>query len=135
MSSWKESKATAEKLLGKDGKLPKPRVDIGTIYDPIQKAWEAWDKSKGDLESKTLSVQKGLADAKLVCTQYFDMIDGNDFGLKKDDPNDKKRIEAVTKILKTELQHLQSIFDQGIEELAKLDRVLTNLDRLKNVKI
>jgi hypothetical protein len=134
MSDWSDALAAANKVLGKDGKLPKPRVDPASMYPLVSKAWEPFDKNREALEKNLLDLQNAFSQAKNTFKQYADMVDGANFGLKEDDADDKKRIDTVTDLILKALKSLEDKSDSQIETLSKLDRFIIDLRRLKDLK-
>ena len=82
-----------------------------------------------------LDLQNAFTQSKNTFKQYGDIVDGEDFGLKENDPDDKKRISDVSGIILKALKTVEDKCDARVELLAKLDQILTNLKRLKDLKI
>jgi hypothetical protein len=135
MGVWSDAVAAAHKLLAKDGKLPKPRVDPATMNPLIEKAWGPFDKARENLEKAVLDLENALSQAKNTYKQYGDLVDGQNFGLKEDDPKDKKRIDDVTGIITKALQALEDDCDHTLETLSKLDRLVADLQKVKKLKV
>ena len=135
MSEWSDAVAAAQKALGREGKLPKPRVDPASMYPVLSKAWEPFRKNRDALEKDLLDLENAYTQAKNTFKQYADMVEGDDFGLNEDDAEAKKKIDAATAILLKALKSLEDSCDVFVDRLGKLDRVLTDLRRLKDVKI
>jgi hypothetical protein len=131
MLGWKSMLAAAQQALGKDGKLPKPAVDPLPSVILANKAWDAFRTTRTDLEKKLVEVQDRHSQAKHALQQYADLIDGDDFGLDEKKPDDKKRIDAASKVIVPWLNENQAAADEMLALMAKLDRVLTDLQRLK----
>ncbi|HLY55358.1 MAG TPA: hypothetical protein VKS60_07365 [Stellaceae bacterium] len=132
-NDWDTAKADAQKILGKDGKTPKLRVDPTSLIPELNKAWDAFDKARGEIETQILNMQNAYSKAKNAMKQCGDTIDGNDFGL--DDKAEKKRIDQVTDILLKGLASVENKCDEYIDELGKLDKVTQDLRKLKAVKL
>ena len=135
MSAWSDAVAAAQKVLGKEGKLPKARVDIASLFPAFDKAFGAFDNSRASLEKTLLDLENVLSQMKNTIKQYADMVDGNDFGLDEDKPDDKKKIDQATDIMMKIFKKGQENCDAYLDELSKLDRLVTNLNRLKDLKI
>ena len=135
MSDWSDAVTAANKILGKDGKLPKPRVDPASMYPILSKGWEGLNASREELQKKLLDLQNAFTQSKNTFKQYGDIVDGEDFGLNENDPDDKKRISDVSGIILKALKSMEDQCDARVAELAKLDQILTNLKRLKDLKI
>jgi hypothetical protein len=134
MSTWSDAVSAAKKALGKEGELPRPRVDPESVYGQVGKTWEAFDKSREDIEKKLLDMENKFSEAKNTFRQYSDLVEGNDFGLDEDNADNEKKIKAAGDILLKELKRLQDKCDEELDTLAKLDRYLTDLRRLGSLK-
>jgi hypothetical protein len=135
MSTWSDAVSAAQKALGKDGKLPKPRVDPASMYPIVIKAMDAFNKSREGLEKTLLDYENAFSQSKNTFKQYADMVDGADFGLNEDDEECKKKMAAASAILLKALKEMQEGCDKNIDNLSKLDRFVTDLQRLKDVKL
>src|SRR5258706_3898543 len=93
--SYDAAKAAALKALGKDAKLPTPPSAIKTAADQDSKAYDAFDKSRKELEAKVLALQDADSSWKNALKQYGEMLQENDFGLDANDKDDAKKIEAA----------------------------------------
>jgi hypothetical protein len=134
MTTWSDAVAAAQKILGKDGKLPKPRVDPASTYTLLGKVWDPFDKARESLEKALLDVENAFSQSKNILKQYGDLVDGQNFGLKENDPKDKKRIADVTSIILKALQSLEDKCDENIDTLSKLDHLVADLQKVKNLK-
>jgi len=131
---FNDAVTSAKKSLGKEGELPKQRVNLAQTIDELNKVHDVFDKQRGDLEKTIVDAETGAAKLKAVAKQYSDVIDGNDFGLDAKDPKNKKIIAEVTKTMLDALQGIEDFADEAsdrLDKLDKLDKVLTNLSRLK----
>jgi hypothetical protein len=134
MTTWSDALAAAHKILGKDGKLPKARVDPASMYPIVEKAWAPFNKAREGIEKALLDLENAFSQSKNTFKQYGDLVDGQDFGLKEDDPKDKKRIADVTGIILKALGTLEDQCDQQIDTLSKLDSLVANLQKVKQLK-
>jgi hypothetical protein len=120
----------ANKALGKEGKLPKPRVDLLKTLDEGNKTLNELNKQRSEMEKTVVNVEAAVAKIKGAAKQYGDLVDGNDFGLDDKDPKNKKLIAAVTKTMLDALQGVEDVMDTWTDWMDKLDKVLTDLSRL-----
>ena len=120
----------ANKALGKEGKLPKPRVDLLKTLDEGNTALGALNKQRSEMEKTVVNVETAVAKIKAAAKQYGDLVDGDDFGLDDKDPKNKKLIAAVTKTMLDALQGVEDVMDTWTDWMDKLDKVLTDLSRL-----
>lgn len=127
---WADAKAEAQKVLAKDGKLPKPRTDPEASYGDANKKSAAFKKSIEGVEKTILELEEAYAKIELTWKQYRDIIKGSDFDLNPKDDKDAKRITQVQKILTDAIDDIQSKVDQKITIMDKLDEVVTNLNSL-----
>jgi hypothetical protein len=127
---YNDALTAANKALGKEGKLPKPRVDLLKTLDEGAKSLSALSKQRAEMEKTVVDVEAGVAKIKAAAKQYGDMVDGDDFGLDDKDPKNKKLIADVTKTMLGALQGVEDVMDTWSEWMDKLDKVLTDLSRL-----
>jgi hypothetical protein len=127
---YTDALASANKSLGKEGKLPKPRVDLLKTFDAGITTVTGLNKQRGEMEKTIVDVEASVAKIKGAVKQYGDMIDGDDFGLDVKDPKNKKLIAEVTKTMLDALQGVEDKMDTYAGWMDKLDKVLTDLHRL-----
>jgi hypothetical protein len=120
----------ANKALGKEGKLPKPRVDLLKTLDEGIKTLTGLNKQRKEMEKTIIDVEAAVAKIKGAAKQYGDLVDGDDFGLDAKDPKNKKLIASVTKTMLDALQGVEDNMDIWADWMDKLDKVLTDLSRL-----
>ena len=100
--SWTDAVAAAKKDLGKDGSLPKPRLDIVKALEDLEDAGNALQKKQDELESAIDALEAASSKVTTAVKAYRNMVDGDDFDLDDSDPKSKKIIASVTKdLLKT----------------------------------
>src|SRR5271154_4187635 len=90
--AWKDIAAGAQRIIGKDGKLPKPAVDLNAVEAKVIKARAVYDASKQGTEKTVLALQNTLDELKNAYGRYDDVIDGADYGLDDSTPVAKKAI-------------------------------------------
>jgi hypothetical protein len=95
---YNDSVTAAKKLLGKDGELPKPRVDVPKTVDEGTKVLGVLIKNREEMEKTAIGVETAVAKVKAVAKQYGDMINGDHFELDPKDAKQKKIIAAVSGI-------------------------------------
>jgi hypothetical protein len=127
---YNDALAAANKALGKDGQLPKPRVDLLKTLDEGNKTLAGLSKQRQEMEKTVVDVEAAVAKIKGAAKQYGDLVDGNDFGLDEKDPKNKKLIASVTKTMLDALQGVEDNMDIWADWMDKLDKVLTDLSRL-----
>jgi hypothetical protein len=127
---YNDALAAANKALGKDGQLPKPRVDLLKTLDEGNKTLAGLSKQRQEMEKTVVDVEAAVAKIKGAAKQYGDLVDGNDFGLDEKDPKNKKLIASVTKTMLDALQGVEDNMDIWSGWMDKLDKVLTDLSRL-----
>ena len=124
------AKAKAQKILGKDAKIPVPKS-----LDKLQSDWfvayDAYEKSRDDLEAKILTLQKAGVNAKLTLQQYGDKLDDEDFGLDEKNKDDAKKIKDAHDILDAWLQNLFKNVDADVDGLAELVKHLVDFKKYK----
>jgi hypothetical protein len=131
IQDYENAVASAKKALGKEGALPKPRVDPLKVIDEAEKSLAGFNKNRAEMEKTTIDVVAAAAKVKAAAKQYGDMVDGDDFGLDAKDPKNKKIIAEVTKTMLDGLKGIEDQTDWRTDTLDKLDKVLKDLRRLK----
>jgi hypothetical protein len=127
---YNDAVADATKSLGKEGKLPKPRVDLAKVLEEGVKTATGLSKQRKEMEKTIVDVETAVAKIKAAAKQYGDIVDGDDFGLDAKDPKNKKLIAQVTKTMLDALQGVEDNMDIWSGWMDKLDKVLTDLSRL-----
>jgi len=127
---YSDAVTSANKTLGKDGKLPKPRVDLLKTLDEGIKTLNGLNKQREGMEKTIVDVEAAIAKIKGAAKQYGDLVGGDDFGLDAKDPKNKKLIAEVSKTMLAALQGVEDIMDTWSGWMDKLDKVLTDLSRL-----
>ena len=122
--------AAAKKALGNGGKLPKPRVDPRTAIAATNKSVESFKKGRIDLEKQILDLENKFSQLKNTYQQYSDLVDGDDFGLDENKPDDKKKITAAREVMTKGLEGEMKYADSILTMLSNLDKIVTNLHRL-----
>ena len=130
-----EFESAAKKILGKDGKLPKPRVDPRKSIEVANKAVDAFKKNIGDLEKGVLDLENAFSTYKNTFQQYSDIVDGANFGLDEDDPDDKKKIAAAIDAMQKGIDVRIKEMDGFLSMLRKLDQIIGNLRRLEKLNV
>lgn len=107
--TWDNAQAAAQKVLGKDGKLPKMPVDLEKLAEdynraldgmkpPIQAVGQAWES----VSSKSDDVTKG-------CDTLTKTVSGDDFGLDSKNPDQAKKQKAAKAILSSALTSIKGV--------------------------
>ena len=130
--SYDAAKAAALKALGKDAKLPTPPSAIKTAADQDSKAYDAFDKSRKELEAKVLALQNADSSWKNALKQYGEMLQENDFGLDANDKDDAKKIEAAQKAFADWNDGAIAVLDGNLKNLDELDKHLINITKYKH---
>ena len=63
--------------MGKDGELPKPRIDLLKTIDDAIKTVDDFNKNRADMEKTVVDIETAMAKLQAVAKQYGDTIDGN----------------------------------------------------------
>jgi hypothetical protein len=123
--------SAAKKALGKDGELPKPRVDVLKTIQETTKSILALNKNREEMEKTLIDVATAVAKTKAAAKQYGDLCDGFNYELTAKDADTKKTVAMVTKIMLDGLQSIEEIMDEWSGFMDKLDKGLTDFRRLK----
>ncbi len=135
MSVYADAVAAAKKVLGKEGELPKPKVDLNKIGDEFAKAYQSFKSALDELEKQLVEFVTAGEKVKAATKQYANICDGDDFGLDAKNADNKKKIADATKIMLGALGKIEDDMDRNETRLDKLDRVLTDIRRLDDVKV
>jgi hypothetical protein len=119
--------AAAMKILGKDAKIPPVTSTMKTAHDQDDKAYDAFDKSRKELEAKLLTFQNAVSAHKNAIKQYADQLDASDFGLDDSDKEVAKNIEQAQKILGAWADAQLGNGDFNLKNLDELDKHLMNI--------
>jgi hypothetical protein len=135
MASVSEAVAAAQKILGKDGKIPKPRADLAALGAAWVKAGQAFRKSIADLEASLQALEKATTSTRDGYKQYADLIQKSNFDLDESDDDNEKKITSARQLIIDAIQDGQKISDKSLDILGKLDRVVSDLNRLDNLDV
>jgi hypothetical protein len=135
MGAYTDAAEAAKKVLGKEGELPKPKVDLIQIGEEWVKGHDSYAKTCKDLEKEIVDFSALCQKVKVAAKQYANLCDGDDFNLDAKNPDNKKKIVAATKIMLDGMGQITGDMDKNISRLEKLDRALTDLKRLDKVNI
>jgi hypothetical protein len=127
---YNDALADAKKQLGKDGELPKPRVDLMKTMEESAKLLDGFHDAKDALEKRIPDLEASFTKVKAAAKQYGNLVDGSAFGLDPKDAKQKKIIADVAKTILDALGEIEDQIDVGAGRLDKLDRILANTARL-----
>jgi len=127
---WADARAAAQKALGKDGKLPKPRTDPEGLYDEANSKGAAFKKAVEAVEKALLERETAFAKIILTWKQYADIIKGADFEL--DPKSNAKQIAEAKKILTDAIGDIIDKVSDKVAVLDKLDEIITNINSLSD---
>ena len=90
----------AQKVLGKNGKLPKPTIDPASVGPAWSKAMASWGTSKDNLHKCMRELANEEDRYKALLREYLRLVTDSDFGLDPRKPDDKKKIDGARQIMK-----------------------------------
>ena len=99
LSAWKAAKSEAEKTIGKQGKLPKPKGDLVALMDAANKAARKVMAERDTMEGSVLALQDAFSKVYDASESYSDIVDASNFGLDEDDKDQAKKIDDAKKTL------------------------------------
>ena len=127
MPGWDRAVAAAEKVLGKDADIPKPKGNIDKAAANEDKQWSEFAKARDSLEEQVLALvdaSQQLADA---LEQFRDAISENALGLDLKKKDDLKKIQEARKIMLALLdKHIGTVRDNAKNE-RELNRHLASI--------
>ncbi len=127
---WNASSAKAQKILGKDAKIPQPKF-LSKAGSEYTAAWAAFMKARQDLEAKVLDMQNLESKMKNTFKQFEDSIEETDFGLDEKNKDDAKKIKDAQAILMGYCDTVIGFRDEAIKNLDELDKHLMNIAKYK----
>jgi septal ring factor EnvC (AmiA/AmiB activator) len=95
--AFAKARTEAQKILGKDAKIPKDK-GIDKDIDAANKCSDEAQKASQALEEKLLAWKKAIDGVKESCQAFQDDIEGSDFGLNTKDAAQKKQIVDAQKV-------------------------------------
>ena len=122
--------AAAKNALGKDGHLPKPRVDVLKELEHAGKAMDKLNAMRAEMQKVTVEISGELAKVKAAAKLYADMIGNDKFGLDPKDAKQKKTIDEASKAMLDGLGAVEKDMDWFTDHLDRLDKILVNLSAM-----
>jgi hypothetical protein len=132
---WAKAKADALKILGSKADVPDPPDTIQKAHETLTKAWEEFNKSRTDIEAKSLAVQNANDAVINAMQQFMAKIEKADFKLDSKNKDELKKIQQARKLLtdvtnvplkdyKDDDKMLEQL-DKHIEQLGKYEQKAT----------
>jgi hypothetical protein len=119
---WNEAKTMAKKILGDKAKIPEPKANFDKMSAEWSKADNAYKAAVDALQRKILELQNSTSSAKNALKQHAERIAKTDFGLDRQNPDEKKKIEEGRKVLAGFLQYGIEACDTNSKNLEALDK-------------
>lgn len=129
-NSWDVARASAAKVLGDKAKIPEPKAPNKAL-DVAGKAFDAFDKSRDDIEAKLLDLQNSFGAVKNAFDQFGAIIEKSDFGLDKKNKDDAKKIADAQKILGDYIGEVDDAQSANVKMLGELDKHIILLSKYK----
>ncbi|HLY58471.1 MAG TPA: hypothetical protein VKS60_23115 [Stellaceae bacterium] len=129
IDAWKSAKTQAEKLIGKDGTLPKPRADIAALMDAANKIAVKLIAARDSMEDTVLELNDAFAKVYDAADSYSDIVDGSDFKLDSKDKDQKKTIDQVKKLLDGALEEIQEKTAAYQDALKEFNKHLASVEK------
>jgi uncharacterized coiled-coil DUF342 family protein len=120
--TWEQSKAKAQGILGKDGKIPDPKANLTKFVNDWLKLDKEYHAAVDVLQAKILAMQNGNSTYKNAIKQYQDQITRTDFGLDAKNADDQKKITAAQDALDAFLDERMGTLDENVKNLDELDK-------------
>jgi hypothetical protein len=128
---WTDAMADANKALGKDGDLPKPRLDIVKACEGLEDVNDDFDKMEDAVEKVIDDMNSASTKVQAATKAYRNQIEKDMFGLDPSDAKNKKTIAAVSKILTSALDSIDG-YAMSCDSLGDdLDKAIANVKRPK----
>jgi hypothetical protein len=129
-NNFDTARAKAIKALGKDAKVPDNKALDKTIGD-VFAAYDAFDKSRDDMQAKILVLQKALASHKLTMKQFIDKLDDEDFGLDEKNKDDAKKIKEAQGYFDDWASSKMDLMESDIDGREELDKHVIDFRKYK----
>jgi hypothetical protein len=120
--SWDQATKEAMVILGKDGKIPPPKVNLGKYHTDFDKADKEYDAAVDVLQAKILAMQNTRSSVRNVLKQYQDLISKNNFALDPAAEGNKDKIQKAQDLLDGYLDSQMENLDTDIKNLDELDK-------------
>ena len=131
-ATWEQTKAAAQNILGKDGKIPAPKANLDKFITDWVKLDKEYRASVDVLQAKILAMQTGNSAAKLAFKQYSEQISKSDFDLDAKDGDNSKKIQQAQKLLDDFLDAKMDILDANVKNLDELDKHSMAISKYKS---
>src|SRR4051812_43666609 len=120
--NWAQAQAAVVNILGKEAKVPAPKVNLGKYSADSDKLAKEYAATVTVLQAKILALQNAQSSWKNAIKQVEDQMDASDFGLDEKDADDKKKIEQAHKLLSDYFDEQMQVCDDNIKNLDELDK-------------
>jgi prefoldin subunit 5 len=133
MGTWETAKASAMKVLGEKGKIPEPKT-LDKAGEGLDKAFEAFSKSRDDLEEKLVGLQDADSAVSHAFDQFGTLVEKSDLGLDLKNKDDAKKITQAKKILTDYVTTVTKAQEANNKNLKELDKHMILLSKYKPPK-
>ena len=132
---WDKAKDAAEKILGKDAKIPDLPGTVDKGADTLNKANDDLDKSREDIEGKLVAVQNANDGIRNLLKQFEAKIDKSDFDMDTKNKDNVKKIQKAKKILMDALNEGIKNREDDDKSLDELDKHVIQMSKYKPKKV
>src|SRR4051794_13014941 len=124
---WDRAVAAAEKVLGADADIPKPKANIDKAVANEGKQWSDFVKARESLEDELLALVDASQQVADALEQFRDVISQNALGLDLKKKDDLKKIQEARKIMLALLdKHVATVKNNAKNE-RELNKHLANI--------
>ncbi len=135
MSSWAQTKAQLEKLIGKTAKVPPVPGTIAKALDDVNKTYAEFQKSCDGLEQQILAYQNALSGIQNAQKQFVDKLGGDELGLDKSAGAYKTVRAQCQKLIEAYGKSVVTQWDSVKKGADELDKHMNNLSGYKSPKM
>jgi hypothetical protein len=128
---WDKAAAAAQKIVGKDGKIPDLPASLDKAGDDREKAQDEFDKARDECEDKLVKVQNANDAVKNGTKQFLAKIEKDDLGLDPKKKEDLKKIQQARKVLTDIIEKVIKNNTDDDKMLDELDKHLVQLGKYK----
>jgi len=133
---WKTSTADARKILGSRGDIPAGRISqFFKFRKDMEQVIAAFAKSKVDLGNRLLDLQNSVSKLQNALKDARIEVTRDDYDLDPKNPDDKKKIDAASKVLDRFFVAGATGLSEFTRQLDSLEDHLDHMEKYKAAKV
>jgi hypothetical protein len=128
LTDWNKALATAKAEAGKKGKLPKPKEDLAAALTKSATLAKTVEDQRKQLVTSIKAYQDALTNVEAACDGYSAIVNKNEFGLSKSNPDEERSINKIRNVLTKTLDEIGLGSKSPRKEAAKIRDPLETAD-------